>query len=296
MKIVDPQSAPKGGASNHRPGGLAFTYLLEGGEFELDNFSLSLVHVAEHYHAPRHRHNFEQVRVMLDGSFGFGPGLTQGQGSVGYFCEGSYYTQDGRGPSTTLLLQVAGASGSGYMSHGQLRAGVQALEPRGEFAGGIFTWQDDSGKKHNQDGYEAVWEHVFKREMVYPKPRYDGPVLMRPEHFAWLEDEVQPGLARKHLGRFNERGIELFGWRLDGQAAAQLSAPEQRTLAYVMSGEARTSDHATLRAGFAIELAIGESLALHASADGLELLCFSLPRFDQPQASWCQAATMAASA
>ena len=240
-----------------------------------------LVHVAEHYEAPRHRHNFEQVRVMLDGSFGFGPGLAQGPGSVGYFCEGTWYTQQGRGPSTTLLLQVAGASGQGYMSEAQLRGGVAALQARGEFHDGIYTWHDEAGKKHNQDGYEAAWEHVFGRALRYPPARYDAPVLLRPDRFDWVADPAVPGLSHKHLGSFHERDLALGGWRLAAGATAPLSAGERRVLGYVMAGTATADTGAKMRAGWAFELRPGEALRLSAApgASDLEILRFTLPRF-----------------
>lgn len=47
-----------------------------------------LIH-AKDYHAPRHRHNFEQVRVLHDSEFGCDAGLSQQAGSVGYFPEGT---------------------------------------------------------------------------------------------------------------------------------------------------------------------------------------------------------------
>ena len=279
MKVIDPGAARRGGSSAHRPGGISFTYLLEGEEFALDNHGLMLVHVADHYTAPRHRHNFEQIRVMLEGSFGFGPGREQGPGSIGYFTEGTYYTQDGRGPSTTLLLQVAGASGQSYMSERQMRSGVEAVGSRGSFEGGILTWHDDAGKKHNQDGYEAAWEHVFGRPMTYPAPRYDGPVLIDPARFEWVADASCPGLAEKFLGAFNERGLAVSGWRLDAGCTAGLGGDGRRSLGYVMRGSAAAASGVALSAGFAFELGAGEAMALVAGGDGVEILRFLLPRF-----------------
>lgn len=279
MRIANPAEARRGGSSEHRPGGIAFTYLLEGEEFAPDNHCLMLVHVAERYRAPRHRHNFEQVRVMLDGRFGFGPGRVQGPGSIGYFTEGTWYAQDGEGASTTLLLQVAGASGHGYMSERQMRDGVAALGSRGDFHDGVFTRRDAAGKKHHQDGYEAVWEHVFERPIAYPRPRYDGPVLIDPAQFAWLPLDGQPGVAEKRLAGFNERGLSLSGWRLDAGAGGAMAGAGRRSLAYVLRGDATTATGGSLAAGWAFELLGGDRLELSAGAAGLELLRFTLPQF-----------------
>lgn len=78
MRTVTPDEAVFIPAQPHRSGGVSFRHLLAGEEDSLDNYSLSLVDVAELYEAPRHRHNFEQVRVILKGSFGFGPAAVQG--------------------------------------------------------------------------------------------------------------------------------------------------------------------------------------------------------------------------
>jgi hypothetical protein len=241
-------------AQPHRAGGVSFRQLLAGDDDAPDNFSLSLVDVAERYVAPRHRHNFEQVRVMLEGRFGFGPGAVQEPGSIGYFCEGTHYTQQGDGPSTTLLLQCGGASGAGYMGFARLRRGIREIAPRGSFQGGVFTWHDHDGKKHNQDGYEAVWEHEFRRPMRYPKPRYQAPVICEPRHFEWLR--WARGVGLKRLGCFNERGLGVAMWRLDGGADLRL-----------------------VHKSSVIEVLPGESLHLRAGAAGAMLLGFSLPHF-----------------
>jgi hypothetical protein len=289
MRFTDPTNAPRGGASEHRPGGIAFTYLLSGSDFAPDNYSLMLVHVADAFHTPRHRHNFEQVRVMLDGHFGFGPGHSQGPGSVGYFCEGTAYTQSAQGASTTLLLQVGGASGHGYMSAAQLQQGVATLKQRGSFEDGVYSWLDAAGKRHKQDGYEAVWEHTFGRTINYPQPRYEAPVILWPQRFGWLDCQQQPAVQTQHLGSFNERGLSLRGWRLVAGARAPLRAADQRTLAYVQAGEglcvgtgsdATPANSQTLRPGFAFELLRGEQVVLQAGGAPLQLLLFGLPVFE----------------
>ncbi len=300
MHVVTPQTAEKGGASEHRPGGIAFTYLLQGQEGQPDNYSLMLVHVADAFSTPRHRHNFDQVRVLLSGNFGFGPGQSQGPGSVGYFCEGTAYTQDAQGASTTLLLQSGGASGHGYMSHQQLQQAVAALKQRGSFEAGVFSWLDSDGKRHNQDGYEAAWQHCFGRTITYPKPRYDAPVILHPSRFGWVPDPEQPGVHTQHLGTFSERGLSLRHWRLQGGQVAQLKAGGQRLLAYVHLGagasayqplQAKQSDHpqqnshqsnpsVALQDGCAFALQRGEVATLRAGPQPLEILLFALPVFD----------------
>jgi hypothetical protein len=216
-----PRHEPPRG-NGFRGDGIAFHDLQVGAEGEPDNHGLQLVEVSGGYATPRHRHNFEQVRVMLEGSFGFGPGLVQHPGSVGYFCEGTYYAQDGAGRSLTLLLQVGGPSRSGFMSRRQLREGIAALREKGEFKDGIFTWYDAQGIKRNKDSYEAVWEHVHGRPIQYAKPQYSAPVLIEPERFAWVPMPGRDGAFERSLGRFNERGLGLAQVRFGAEVETAL--------------------------------------------------------------------------
>ena len=81
----------------------------------------------------------------------------------------------------------------------------------GTFEKGIFkrVGQLAPGEKRNQDAYEAIWEHVNKRKLVYPKPRYGEPILMKPENFEWEACEDQPGFAKKNLCTFSERNLQF---------------------------------------------------------------------------------------
>jgi hypothetical protein len=146
----------------------------------------------------------------------------QEPGSIGYFSEGTRYTQHGEGRSRTLLLQVGGASGSGYMGFDALQRGIATLRSCGTFADGVFTWTDENGTKRNQDGYEAVWEHVHGRAIEYPQPRYQAPVILEPEHFLWID--VAAGVKMRRLGQFNERGLGISQWSVDADAQLALSA------------------------------------------------------------------------
>jgi hypothetical protein len=276
MRSITPSQAEFIPAQAHRPGGVSFRHLLAGQDGEPDNYALSLVDVAQHYEAPRHRHNFEQVRFMLKGSFGFGPGAVQHEGSLGYFCEGTRYTQRGEGPSTTLLLQCGGASGEGYLGFARLQRGIQALASQGQFHDGVYTHHDAHGVKHNQDGYEAVWEHVHQRRIHYPKPRYQAPVLLAPEHFAWLDHAS--GVQLKRLGCFNERGLGVAMWRLPGPITVAWQPAQRRELLYVHEGQAQLGTK-SLPTGSAIEVLPGERLILRGAGVGCTLVGFSLPSF-----------------
>jgi hypothetical protein len=277
MRISHRSNAETGGASAHRGGGIDFVYLLEGREGALDNYMLGLVST-EHYTTPRHRHNFEQVRIMIKGSFGFGPGKVQEEGSVGYFCEGMPYTQHGESFSTTLLLQVAGPSGSGYMSNRQLRQGVAALQKIGSFSDGVYTYIDDAGVKHNQDGYEATWEHVHGRSISYPEPQYDAPIICWPDRFQWQPVDDKPGVMIRDLGRFNDRGLSICQIRVDAGQQWHYAAGPRTWLLFCLQGEGKVGDERWGKDS-AIELLKGEEIELVCEEESLFYM-IGLPRFD----------------
>src|SRR6202011_862766 len=113
-----------------------------------------------------------------------------------------------------LVLQSGGASGSGFMSFQRLYEVVEQLKTRGEFHDGVFTWYDEHGKKHNQDGYEAAWEAFFQRAMSYPQPRYDGPVFFTPERFNWLPQAGTSNVYVRQLAQFHEHGMSISQLRV----------------------------------------------------------------------------------
>jgi len=64
------------------------------------------------------------------------------------------------------------------------------------------------GQPRNIDGYQAVWEHLNGRPMVYSNQRYEKPILMNPDNFSWVPVEGVPGVSEKLLGVFSERHTE----------------------------------------------------------------------------------------
>ncbi|MEQ8741627.1 hypothetical protein [Parasphingorhabdus sp.] len=279
MKIVHRTNAKEQGAAAHRRGGLNFRYLLDGDPDASDNYSLFIVEFSDEYSTPRHRHNFEQIRVMLEGSFSFGPGQIQKEGSVGYFAEGGYYTQQGVGSSRTLILQVGGPSGAGFMSHDILRKGGDELAKVGSFVDGVYTWRDVHGQKHNSDGYEAVWEHVHGCPVAYPEPRYADPVIMNPEAFSYLAVDGCPDVEMRNLGRFHERGLEIRQLKMATGSSYEFEALERGWLFFALSGEGRCCGE-PWGAESAFSIQQGETVQIECAQDG-EFYLFGLPAFNE---------------
>src|SRR5262249_1639931 len=173
MKIVQTDEIPLKRGLEHRGGIFHGRIMVEGAPGALDNFQLSFGQMGGDFNSPRHRHNFEQIRYQLEGVLDYGRDGKLVAGMVGYFPEAVYYGPQSQDPGInckTIVLQFGGASGSGYLSQAEVQAGMQELRGEGEFKDGVFRRRADVEGKRNMDGYQAIWEHVNERPMVYPKP------------------------------------------------------------------------------------------------------------------------------
>lgn len=283
MKIAHRETAPYRGTASHRTGGIGFIALLQGIPDAVDNFDLSISLTTEDFFTPRHRHNFDQIRYILSGEFSFDRGRVQKCTQISFFGEGTYYEQKGIGNTETLLLQCAGAGGSGYMSFDQLYSTGAALAKRGSFNDGVYTWLDERGVKHNADGYQAVWEAVNGRSISYPKPRHDGPVILNPENFGWVALAGAPGVEIRDLGRFNERGLSIAQLRLVQGARLPVQGRSFETLLFVEEG-AGTVRGEEIHRHSAVSIARAEAADVEAHSP-MTLMQIRLPCFDQALAA-----------
>lgn len=199
----------------HRGGGLDRIRLLAGAEGSPANYEMSLAWAEESFTSPRHRHNFDQLRYNLEGRMHYGPKRFVHAGEVCYFPEGTAYgpqiQAEAHERALTMVIQFGGSSRAGIMSERQIRAGYEALRALGEFEGGAFHRGPgvDRISKPKLDGYEAIWEYVNGTPLAYPAPRYDEPVLMRPDSFAWQAERHHKGVARRQLGVFGELSLDV---------------------------------------------------------------------------------------
>ena len=221
----------------HRHGGMAHKLLFEGTEGSPDNYALVLANESAEYYSPRHRHCWDQVRFCLEGSVPIGPNLAVDAGEAAYFPEGvAYGPQEGGPDRIELLLQFGGASGQGYLSAAQLRRARAELAQEGTFEGGVFRRTSGDGKK-NEDAYEAIWRHVTRKPIDYGKPRYKAPIIMRADAFTSTEVAGAPGVTRKSLGVFPDRGLKLDMFALGKGARLEMAASRSLKLIFVRAGE-----------------------------------------------------------
>jgi hypothetical protein len=257
-----------------------FKTLLTGADGALDNFRVYFVRQQGEVDVPRHKHNFDQVRMCLEGpgKQNYGEGKWIAPGEIAYFPEGTPYgPEQSNTERLSLTLQFGGASRSGFISSARVKNAMEEMKEFGTFEKGIFkrVGQLAPGEKRNQDAYEAVWEHVNKRKLVYPKPRYGEAILMKPENFEWEPSEGEPGFARKQLCIFSERNLQFSMLKIEaGGRGLQMSRGGIQIGFVVQGGGAVNGEALRKHSAFSGR----EDFAL-TSDEGMEVLLVGLPVF-----------------
>jgi hypothetical protein len=255
--------------------------LLAGADGTRDNYRLSFTRQTGPFYSPRHAHNFDQIRMVLGGGpMNYGPDCWIQPGEIAYFPEGTPYgPQDYDTARYGVTFQFGGASGSGYISLERMLEGMEELKAFGTFEKGVFHRTGDvpQGSRRERDSYEAVWEHVNARPMEYPKPRYDEPILMKPDHFTWQDDPDQVAVSMKRLGTFSERQLEMAMLRVGAGARARIAPRRGTHIGVVLAGSGTIGEH-ELRLHAAFSLERDEAAVVTAKSE-LELLLVGLPVF-----------------
>jgi hypothetical protein len=272
--VIDVESVPLIEREHVREGAFFSRRLLAGERGAPGNFSLQLVSTPQGYYAPRHRHNFDQVRYQIEGEFDFDSDGKMGPGSVAYFPEGTYYgPQSSVSKSLTLVLQFGGASRSGYLSSEEYERAMMELCAVGTFSKGVFTRIEKDGRKTNKDAYQAVWEHARERPLVYPPPRYGRPVFMSPPQFTWVPLSDHVGVSRKCLGEFSECSTRLALYQIEPGSRLPL---ERRSIYFALKGAGTVSGEPFAR--FATIYVQEDEQASAAASAQTELLQLGLPK------------------
>ena len=275
MKIAHGDEIPFKRGLQYRGGTFYSRTLMEGEPGTIGNFSLVLGRNEGDFFSPRHRHNFEQIRYAFEGTLDFAKTGKLSEGMVGYFPEGVSYGPQSQAEgqvSTALVLQFGGASGSGYLSRDEVKAGMDDLAKYGEFKDGVFHRRQPADGKVNLDAFQAIWEHVNQRPLAYPKPRYDAPVLMDPGHYDWVPVAGADGVSEKAMGVFTERRAEIRLLKLEAGASF---AVRGRALYFVLSGTGTLAGE-TFRRMTTLYLDTGET-ATFTARETAEILHFGLP-------------------
>jgi len=283
MKIVQGWQVGESAGTSHRAGRSSHQNLLDGAPGDLGNFSLVIARSPGRY-SPRHRHNFEQFRYQLQGAAEYGRTGKLEPGMVGYFPEGVHYgpqTQKEGEELAVLVLQCGGASGQGYLGRAEQARATAELSELGDFKNGVFRRGKDTHGKRNMDAFQAIWEHVNARPLVYPESPYPAPAFLDPAEFAWEPVTGAPGVAEKRLGVFTECGSAAGLVKLDPGAAFR--ATGGRDIYFTLSGAGTVAD-APMGFSTTLYLEKGEEAEIHSSAE-TEILHFHLPDLDRLDAA-----------
>ncbi|MFB7493261.1 hypothetical protein ACFC09_00905 [Streptomyces sp. NPDC056161] len=265
-------------AKDHPTGDVSFHHMLRGEPDTPENFMYILGRQDADFWMPRHRHNFDQIRLPIQGDMTIGRGLVLRQGEIGYFPEGTAYgPQDdplgdaAPGERVQLVLQFGGASGYGFMSIEQRRRARQEMARTGRFDGNYYYFAD--GRK--QWGLNAIWEHVHGERLRYPKPRYKSAVVVDPRRFNRLPVPDAPRVDRRFLGSYSERGMWMEMIRAAAGARWTSRQPLGRRLIVTLSGTGTcgTTPYGRLTA---IQVEADETLDIAADTE-TELFVVGLP-------------------
>jgi hypothetical protein len=281
IEVVGFDEVPWGSLGTHREYHIEIKTPVFGTEGTPDNFRVTFNRgLGGTEHQPRHRHNFDQIRMPLAGRVSIGPRRWIEAGQIGYFPEGLHYgpTEDHRDIGTGgFTLQFGGASGLGFISSAQMKAATRALEQLGTFEKGLFWHKTGGPKPKPQDAFEAMWEHVNGRKIEYPKPRYSDQIIMRPENAEWQPLAATPDVLIKSLGDFTERHVSVTMIRVEPGGVAAIGPRAGTQVGMVLSGSG-TVDGKAASANTFVKIGAG-AVANVETNSGLEIVIFGLPIF-----------------
>ena len=262
-----------------REGKLAQKHLLFGEDGSPVNYDLNTgLAGSGGWRTPRHRHNFDQFRYVISGELPYTDEKVLKQGWVGYFPESVHYgPQDRAEGLRTLVLQVGGASGNGYLSVAQREATNKLLEERGRFEKGLYFWTDEQGVERSMDGSDACFEHATGRKLSFAEPRYTDVIAMNPDACQWLP-EGSEGVWHKWLGTFTERNTKVGFIKLDPNAAYGAGQQPSIELLYVTKGRIAVGNE-EYGPDTALEFLANEGPIALRAVEPTELLAFVFPQF-----------------
>jgi len=279
MRISEAAKAEGGSVGSMRDGKLDQKFLLTGDDDSPNNYLLNVGRTGlGGWGTPRHRHNFDQVRYVLKGSYPVSPHKVMKEGTVAYFPESVHYgPQDRPEGLEMMVIQFGGASGEGFLSVARREAANEALKKKGEFKNGVFTWYDDQGNKHNKDGSAACVEEATGKKLEFAEPRYDDVVMMYPESSPWLQSGT-PGVSTKTLGVFTEREMRLGFVKIEAGAMFNTGTRTAIEILFLSEGQITVNGKA-YGPQTGIELLPTDAPAEITATEDALLLAIRLPRF-----------------
>jgi hypothetical protein len=225
-------------------------------------------------HFPRHRHDFDQVRLTLAGRPAWAPKREVPPGSIVYTAAGTFYgPYDRMADEVQLHVQFEGANHAPFLDYDTVAAARREMSKTGHFERGIYVITEDGSKK-KLDAHQAVMEFITGRPMTYPASRYKDSIQMDPAVFE--AEPVAAGVQVKRLGTFTERSTSLSIADVADGATFRIPSADQTQLLFVMAGTGVAEGQA-LEPFDGLKVDAGEGGAV-AGGEGLRLFILALPR------------------
>jgi len=272
MQVVETDATPYELVTKaNRPGRVHRKFVREGEVLPGVGFTADLVRYGGGngtFSAPRHRHDFDQIRFVVSGRPDFGHGQIAHGGQAIFFPAGAHYGPETIEEAEVMLIQWSRT----WVTRAQHDATYAQMQTVGEFKDGFYVTADADGSEHRADGRNAVWEAFTGRKLTYPTPRYAQPIVMEPEGFQWRPGE--DGVAVRTLGRFTEDDVYLANYRWEPGGSLALT-PERTQLLWISSGQVQV-EGVTYSPRTVIFSDFDETVHV-SSADGAEAICFGMP-------------------
>jgi hypothetical protein len=112
----------------------------------------------------------------------------------------------------------------------------------------------------------------------YPKPRYDGVIVMHPDRFVWTPSRDERGVGHKALASLTERETTVGFVRYESGAQHRVHGLASPELHFVLTGTLRAGDGVYPR-WTAFKFEPGDDHCLEA-VEATETYVISLPVFD----------------
>jgi hypothetical protein len=165
----------------------------------------------------------------LSGETDYGYEQIAGPGDATFFPAGAYYGPERFEAAEIFLLQWS----PDWVTREQSDAAYAELAKTGEFKDGFYVCTGDDGQQVRKDGTNAVWEAVNGKPLIIPSPKYQQPILMRPDGFDWQRRSED--LSVKDLGHFTDEDLNIVTYRWSEGALMRLSA-ERTYIFWIGSG------------------------------------------------------------
>jgi len=186
----------------------------------------------------RHKHNFDQIRMVIKGEMRLGKTIVAGPGDVVYFPEsvmyGPTYYEDGQ----MFLLQWPGSSeGSFYLHYDDV---VKVLDEMRALGGEIDferggVWRYSDGRL--DDVWEALGQHAVGRPVAYATPRFSDVVVLRGGAYNAVPAKAGRNVGVKHLACLGEVGPNIKILEMGADSVLEAGVAESQQVWTSFDGE-----------------------------------------------------------